>query len=329
MEASQNDNTATPLQRLEELITQQTHLEDALTNVQNDLTGIQTEIGKLLPQLNALNSDLTQKRQQLQKLLLAEQEAQIQMVQHQQELEQNHAQIEQLQQEISHAPSEESLSRKIRQLSSSIEALGAVNLVALEELEQAKQRSDYFSAQKLDLQTAMDALLKAINQIDQESKTLFQKTFETVNQYIQEYFPTLFGGGRAYLELVGSDLLESGVTIMANPPGKKNSSIHLLSGGEKALTAMSLIFSLFSLNPAPFCLLDEVDAPLDDANTERFCQLVRKMSQKTQFLYISHNRLTMEMADQLVGVTMQEKGVSRIVSVDIQQALSMTENAVL
>ena len=142
---------------------------------------------------------------------------------------------------------------------------------------------------------------------------------------MQTFFPALFGGGEAALHMVGDDLLSAGVSIMAHPPGKKNSTIHLLSGGEKALTAMSLVFALFSLNPAPFCLLDEVDAPLDDANTGRFCRLVKEMSAQTQFLYISHNRLTMEMAEQLIGVTMQEKGVSRIVAVDIKQALEMAE----
>ena len=146
-----------------------------------------------------------------------------------------------------------------------------------------------------------------------------------MNDKVKTFFPTLLGGGEAGLHLTDDDLLSAGVSIMAQPPGKRNSSIHLLSGGEKALTAMSLVFALFSLNPAPFCLLDEVDAPLDDANTSRFCKLVKQMSAQTQFLYISHNRLTMEMAEQLIGVTMQEKGVSRIVAVDIQQALQMAE----
>ena len=166
---------------------------------------------------------------------------------------------------------------------------------------------------------------EAIAQIDDKTKARFKETFDAVNGKVQTFFPTLFGGGEATLKMIGDDLLTAGVSIMARPPGKKNSTIHLLSGGEKALTAMSLVFALFSLNPAPFCLLDEVDAPLDDANTARFCNLVKEMSAQTQFLYISHNRLTMEMAEQLVGVTMQEKGVSRVVAVDIKQALEMAE----
>ena len=161
--------------------------------------------------------------------------------------------------------------------------------------------------------------------MDRETRDMLQSTFDQVNASMRELFPLLFGGGRAELTLTGEDLLDAGVQIIAQPPGKKNSTIHLLSGGEKALTAMSLVFSLFRLNPAPFCLLDEVDAPLDDANTGRFCELVKRMADRTQFLYISHNRLTMEMAEQLIGVTMQEQGVSRIVAVDIVEALKMRE----
>ena len=161
--------------------------------------------------------------------------------------------------------------------------------------------------------------------IDGETREQLRTTFDAVNASMTELFPLLFGGGQARLVLTGEDLLDAGVQIIAQPPGKKNSTIYLLSGGEKALTAMSLVFSLFRLNPAPFCLLDEVDAPLDDANTGRFCELVKRMADRTQFLYISHNRLTMEMAEQLIGVTMQEQGVSRIVAVDIVEALKMRE----
>ena len=200
-----------------------------------------------------------------------------------------------------------------------------MNLAALDELAEARERDGYYQNQRADLQSAIALLEEAIAQIDGETKQRFQATFDAVNQKVQTFFPTLFGGGEASLHMVGDDLLTAGVSIMARPPGKKNSTIHLLSGGEKALTAMSLVFALFSLNPAPFCLLDEVDAPLDDANTGRFCNLVKEMSAQTQFLYISHNRLTMEMAEQLIGVTMQEKGVSRIVAVDIKQALEMAE----
>ncbi|EGY53752.1 chromosome segregation protein SMC [Neisseria shayeganii] len=219
------------------------------------------------------------------------------------------------------------LNQDIGRLAQKIQALGAVNLAALEELAEARERDGYYRSQSEDVQAAIALLEEAIAQIDDETKARFKDTFDAVNEKVQTFFPTLFGGGEATLHMVGDDLLSAGVSIMARPPGKKNSTIHLLSGGEKALTAMSLVFALFSLNPAPFCLLDEVDAPLDDANTARFCNLVKEMSAHTQFLYISHNRLTMEMAEQLIGVTMQEKGVSRIVAVDIKQALQMAETA--
>src|SRR5258706_10848738 len=171
----------------------------------------------------------------------------------------------------------------------------------------------------------MSTLEAAIRQIDRESRDLLQQTFESVNANFGKLFPTLFGGGQARLVLTGEEILDSGVQVIAQPPGKRNTSIHLLSGGEKALTAIALVFALFQLNPAPFCLLDEVDAPLDDPNTDRFCELVRKMSVQTQFLFISHNKITMEMAGQLIGVTMPESGVSRVVAVDIDEALRIRE----
>jgi chromosome segregation protein len=173
------------------------------------------------------------------------------------------------------------------------------------------------------LQKSLETLEDAIGKIDRETRSRFKDTFDKVNEGIKEKFPRLFGGGHAYLELTGEDMLDSGVTVMARPPGKKNSSIHLLSGGEKALTAVSLIFSIFDLNPAPFCMLDEVDAPLDDANVGRFCALVKEMSDRVQFIVITHNKVTMEMANHLSGVTMHEPGVSRLVSVDVEQATQM------
>lgn len=215
------------------------------------------------------------------------------------------------------------LSAQINRISRAIEALGPVNLAALEELAQVTERSDYLALQAEDLTVAATMLKEAIQKIDGDSRQQLTQTYTQVNASLSEIFPSLFGGGKARLTLSGEDILEAGVQIVAQPPGKKNSSIHLLSGGEKALTALSLVFALFSLNPAPFCLLDEVDAPLDEANTRRFCELVKKMAQSTQFLYISHNRLTMEIAEQLVGVTMQEQGVSRIVAVDVGETLAL------
>ncbi len=219
------------------------------------------------------------------------------------------------------------LQGEIDRLNRELAALGAVNLAALEELTAARERKTFLDAQNADLQEAMSTLEDAIRKIDLETRELLGQTFTQVNEHFGRMFPSLFGGGSARLVMTGDEILDAGVQVMAQPPGKKNSTIHLLSGGEKALTAIALVFAIFQLNPAPFCLLDEVDAPLDDANTERYCKLVTEMSQGTQFLFISHNKIAMEMAVQLIGVTMQEQGVSRIVAVDMEAALGMAEAA--
>jgi chromosome segregation protein len=219
------------------------------------------------------------------------------------------------------------LQSEVNRLNTEIQSLGPVNMAALDELSSSRERKQFLDAQSADLNEAMQTLTDAIAKIDAETRDLLQGTFDQVNIHFGKLFPELFGGGHAELVMTGEEILDSGVQVMAQPPGKKNSSIYLLSGGEKALTAIALVFSLFLLNPAPFCLLDEVDAPLDDANTLRYSQLVAKMSDKTQFLFISHNKITMEIANQLIGVTMQEQGVSRIVAVDISSAVSMVEAA--
>ncbi len=216
---------------------------------------------------------------------------------------------------------------EIERLTQAIADLGAVNLAALDELRQSTERKQYLDSQAQDLTEAMATLEAAIRQIDRESRELLQQTFESVNVNFGKLFPTLFGGGQARLVLTGEEILDSGVQVIAQPPGKRNTSIHLLSGGEKAMTAIALVFALFQLNPAPFCLLDEVDAPLDDPNTERFCAMVRNMAEVTQFVFISHNKITMEMAAQLVGITMPDPGVSRVVAVDIAEALELAEAA--
>lgn len=204
-----------------------------------------------------------------------------------------------------------------------ISRLGAINLVAIEEYATCSERKQYLDKQNDDLQEGLATLENAIAKIDKETRARFKETFDLVNTRFQELFPRIFGGGRAYLELTGENLLDAGIAVMACPPGKRNSTIHLLSGGEKAMTAIALVFSIFHLNPAPFCLLDEVDAPLDDANIGRFCQLVKSMSDKTQFIFISHNKLAIEMAEHMMGVTMHEPGVSRLVSVNVEEAISM------
>ncbi|MBK6864057.1 MAG: chromosome segregation protein SMC [Ideonella sp.] len=219
------------------------------------------------------------------------------------------------------------LQAEIDRINREIAALGAVNLAALDELTASRERKGFLDAQMADLQEAIATLEGAIHKIDLETRELLGTTFEAVNGHFGRMFPVLFGGGNARLVMTGDEILDAGVQVMAQPPGKKNSSIHLLSGGEKALTAIALVFAIFQLNPAPFCLLDEVDAPLDDANTDRYAALVKEMAQGTQFLFISHNKIAMEMAEQLVGVTMQEQGVSRIVAVDMKTAVGLAEVA--
>ena len=221
--------------------------------------------------------------------------------------------------------SEQGTVQELEQLEARIQRLGAINLAAIEEYEQQSERKRYLDAQDADLVEALETLENVIRKIDKETRNRFKDTFDQINAGLQALFPKVFGGGSAYLELTGEDLLDTGVTIMARPPGKKNSTIHLLSGGEKALTALALVFAIFKLNPAPFCMLDEVDAPLDDANVGRYARLVKEMSESVQFIYITHNKIAMEMADQLMGVTMHEPGCSRLVAVDVEAAMAMVD----
>ena len=316
----QNDEQHIKLEELSEAV--QT-LDEEYIVVQEKLAQIQEQGREQYVRVQTLQTKLPQLQAATQTALLQQQEALINAKRYHQNLTERAADLDALEALAKESP--KVLNSSIGSLTQQIEALGAVNLAALQELEEARERDGYYRSQSEDVQAAITLLEEAIAQIDDKTKERFKETFDAVNGKVQTFFPTLFGGGEATLKMIGDDLLTAGVSIMARPPGKKNSTIHLLSGGEKALTAMSLVFALFSLNPAPFCLLDEVDAPLDDANTSRFCNLVKEMSAQTQFLYISHNRLTMEMAEQLVGVTMQEKGVSRVVAVDIKQALEMAE----
>ncbi|WP_296182744.1 chromosome segregation protein SMC [Pseudomonas sp. UBA1879] len=221
--------------------------------------------------------------------------------------------------------SEQAAEDELSRIDGRIQRLGAINLAAIDEYQQQSERKRYLDAQDADLVEALDTLENVIRKIDKETRNRFKETFDQINSGIQALFPKVFGGGSAYLELTGEDLLDTGVTIMARPPGKKNSTIHLLSGGEKALTALALVFAIFKLNPAPFCMLDEVDAPLDDANVGRYARLVKEMSQTVQFIYITHNKIAMEMADQLMGVTMHEPGCSRLVAVDVEEAMALVD----
>ena len=228
--------------------------------------------------------------------------------------------------QLSNLDTENILTDSLSRLETKISRLGSINLAAIEEYQIQSERKEHLDEQNEDLMDALDTLMTAIKKIDKETRIRFKETYDQVNEGLQRLFPKIFGGGNAYLELTDDNLLETGVQIIARPPGKKNATIHLLSGGEKSLTAIALIFAIFELNPAPFCMLDEVDAPLDDANVGRFAHIVKEMSSQVQFIYISHNKVSMERADQLMGVTMHEPGVSRLVSVDIEQAAAMVDS---
>ena len=265
-------------------------------------------------------------RQRITDLQLKEQASRLGLEQYAQLLQDAEADLEGLAKSIEEGNVRlTGLQSEIDRLNREIAALGAVNLAALEELSTSRERKAFLDAQTADLTEAMNTLEDAIRKIDAETRDLLGGTFKIVNEHFGRMFPELFGGGNARLVMTGDEILDSGVQVLAQPPGKKNQTIHLLSGGEKALTAIALVFAIFQLNPAPFCLLDEVDAPLDDTNTERYTKLVKSMCKETQFLFISHNKIAMEMAEQLIGVTMQEQGVSRIVAVDMEAAVSMAE----
>jgi chromosome segregation protein len=267
-------------------------------------------------------------REKITKLQLEEQAAQLGAAQYIEQLAAAQVELEALGRTVQEGGVKlQGLQGEIDRIHREVEALGAVNLAALEELAASRERKAFLDSQSADLNDAIDTLEAAIRKIDVETRELLSQTFTQVNAHFGRMFPTLFGGGNAELVMTGGEILDAGVQVMAQPPGKRNSTIHLLSGGEKALTAIALVFAIFQLNPAPFCLLDEVDAPLDDANTDRYCKLVTEMSAGTQFLFISHNKISMEMAQQLIGVTMQEQGVSRIVAVDMDEAVSLAEAA--
>jgi chromosome segregation protein len=299
--------------------------EKTLAEARNAVEAAAGVLRKLEEERLQAESALAPLRERIGELRLKEQAAQINHDQHEGQLREAGADEERLAAEAASAPRPSSLQGEITRLTQGIAELGAVNLAALDELKTSQERKGFLDAQSADLEEAVGTLEDAIRRIDRETRELLRETFDNVNRHFGSLFPVLFGGGEAKLIMTGEEILDAGVQVMAHPPGKRNTTIHLLSGGEKALTAIALVFSLFQLNPAPFCLLDEVDAPLDDSNTQRFCDLVRRMSAHTQFLFISHNKITMEMAAQLIGVTMPESGVSRVVAVDIEEALRIRE----
>ncbi len=314
-------------QGLQHALQQRQMYEQALAEARNTLEHATLGLNRMEQERMLCEQRLNPLRDKVNETVLKEQEARLQFEQWAEHLQ--NVDEAGLQAHLASSPGKAAaFQAELLRLADEITALGAVNLAALDELQVANERKAYLDAQAKDLNEALETLEAAIRRIDKESRDLLMGTYEEVNRHLSEMFPVLFGGGEAKLVLTGEEILDSGLQVMAHPPGKKNSSIHLLSGGEKALTAIALVFSLFQLNPAPFCLLDEVDAPLDDTNTERLCNLIRKMAVHTQFVFISHNKITMELAQQLVGVTMQERGVSKVVSVDIEEALRMRDESV-
>jgi chromosome segregation protein len=312
---------------LQSLLEKRSDQERALADARHELDQLTQKLRHAEESRLQAERSLQPQRDRIMELQLKEQAARLNQEQYAQQLAEAQADEAVLTEKLDGDMRPSYLQGEVTRLTNAIAALGAVNLAALDELAQASERKNFLDAQNADLTEAINTLEDAISKIDKETRELLQDTFDKVNHHFGELFPVLFGGGNAKLIMTGEEILDSGVQVMAQPPGKKNATIHLLSGGEKALTATALVFSMFQLNPAPFCLLDEVDAPLDDANTERFCNMVKRMSSQTQFLFISHNKIAMEMAQQLIGVTMQEQGVSRIVAVDMESAANFASEA--
>jgi len=283
-------------------------------------------ITELAAQYSRTQRALEQQKEALDSVRFEQQDSRVRQQTIDEQLKEVDADLELILANLPAEAKESQWKKAVDDLVDEIEKLGAINLTAIEDYKAQSERMKFLNEQHADLMEALNTLDQAISKIDKESRQRFTETFDKINNGLKEKFPRLFGGGQAYLELTEQDVLEAGVNIIARPPGKRNSSIHLLSGGEKALTAVALVFSIFELNPAPFCLLDEVDAPLDDANVVRFSKMVEDMSATVQFLYISHNKVTMEIAKHLAGVTMKEPGVSRMVAVDIEEAVSMAES---
>lgn len=321
--SSEQDPTEDYQIELEQALEKRLLVEEELKQARNKLSEIDDKMRKLERQRHESEQQAQGVRSRLEKLRMDWQEAKTRQNTQSEILADAKADVDTLLEELPEEANEQQWISDIEDITGKIQRLGAINLAAIEEFKAAEERKTYLDAQHEDLNEALETLESAIRKIDHETRTRFKETFDKVNKGVQELFPKVFGGGHAYLELTGENLLDTGVTVMARPPGKRNSTIHLLSGGEKALTAISLVFSIFRLNPAPFCMLDEVDAPLDDANVGRYANLVKEMSEQVQFIAITHNKIAMEMAHNLLGVTMSEPGVSRVVSVDVEEAAAL------
>jgi chromosome segregation protein len=298
-------------------------VEEELADARRKVELVENELRELDQDRLRNDQDVETSRAAVSDARMAVQEISVRREGFAEQFEQTEFNLDELLEGLDESASVEAWEESLEKIRRRIDRLGPINLAAIDEFKEQSERKEYLDSQLADLNDALETLEGAIRRIDRETRTRFRETYEKIEIGFKRLFPKLFGGGHAYLELTGDDLLSAGVTVMARPPGKRNSTIHLLSGGEKALTAVALVFSIFELNPAPFCLLDEVDAPLDDANVARFCDIVKEMAEKVQFVFITHNKVTMEMARQLTGVTMQEPGVSRMVSVDLDEAVKM------
>jgi chromosome segregation protein len=323
----QLENSESPLAdqkaALERQLEHRLEVEEELAGARRKVETVETELRELDQSRMQIDQTVDAARQKVSEAEMAAQELRVRREGIAEQLSRTAFEFDALLEQLDDAADIPGWEEKLEKVRRRIDRLGPINLAAIDEFKEQSERKEYLDSQLADLNDALETLEGAIRKIDRETRTRFRETYNDVNDGFQRLFPKLFGGGNAYLELTGEDLLSAGITVMARPPGKRNSTIHLLSGGEKALTAVALVFAIFELNPAPFCMLDEVDAPLDDANVGRFCDIVRDMSDKVQFVFITHNKVTMELARQLTGVTMQEPGVSRLVSVDIDEAVKM------
>ncbi|MCV6626738.1 MAG: chromosome segregation protein SMC [Cellvibrionaceae bacterium] len=306
-------------ERLEERLSVERELEQARANLQS----IEAKLREVEQARSQAEHEVQSVRTRLEQERLFTREVEVQRATVEKQLVEDGFHLPTLLEQLPEDAEEKPMEEELERIGNRISRLGPINLAAIDEYKVESERKNYLDTQNQDLEDALETLENAIKKIDKETRSRFKETFDQVNESLQELFPKVFGGGHAYLEMTGDDLLDTGIAIMARPPGKRNSTIHLLSGGEKALTAIALVFSIFRLNPAPFCILDEVDAPLDDANVGRYARMVEEMSKKVQFIYITHNKIAMEMAHQLLGVTMHEPGVSRLVSVDVDEAAEL------
>jgi chromosome segregation protein len=318
-----DDPTEALREQLQALLENRLSVERDLSKARNDLSGFESQMQSADQARLSFDRKSRTVRDSLEQVRMGRQEVLVRRNTIAEGLQKNDEQMLLAQQALPEGLELKQIEQQLADVITKVERIGAVNLMAIDEYEECSERKVYLDKQHADLTEAMATLEAAIAKIDKETRSRFKETFDALNEGFKDFFPKLFGGGSAYLELTGKDMLDTGVGVMARPPGKRNSTIALLSGGEKALTAVSLLFAFFELNPAPFCVLDEVDAPMDDANVERYAGVLKKLGEKTQLLFITHNKITMEVADVLVGVTMAEPGVSRLVSVDVAEAAKL------